>query len=310
MLTIIIPAYNESPNILQTINEILDVLGKTEFALKYEFIVVDDHSSDDTFLKVRQQGDPRLKCIRLSRRGGSHTAIRAGMKLAKGDYVLCVSADGQDDPSCLPVMIEKLKSGTDVVWAYRKNRKNESWVLKKTAELFYKILIWVSGVENRMIDLSRADFFILNKKVIDAVNSCEEHYTSVFGLILWTGFQHDSVVYDRRLRRSGKTKWNFSRKLGLAMDWILSFSGLPLKMMTVVGVIFALFSFIYGIIVVVNVFVGRPVEGWSSLMVALLLIGGIQMIMFGVMGEYLWRNLQESRKRKLYFIESSTEKVL
>ncbi len=308
-LSVVIPAYDEVLNIPYTINEILEVLKKMKFEANYEIIVVDDHSTDDTFLKVSELRNPQIKCMRLSKRSGSHIALRAGIKSAKGDYVLIFSADGQHDPACLPEMIEKLRIGANVVWAYRKNRKNELWVLRKFAELFYKTLIWMGGVENKAIDMSRADFFMIDKKVIDAINSFDEQHIAIFGLIVWVGFKHDFIVYERRLRRSGKSKWSFKRRLSIAMDWILSFSGLPLKLMIVVGTMFALFSFIYGIIVIVNALVGRPIQGWSSLMVVLLLIGGIQMIMFGIMGEYIWRNLQESRKRRLYFIESSTEQV-
>lgn len=306
MFTVIIPAFNEDNNISQTIDEVLDVLSKTDFLDNYEIIVVDDHSTDGTFAKVAQRNNHRIKCIRLSKRSGSHTALRAGIKLAQGEYVLCIPADGQYDSPSLLKMIEKSRSGVNVVWAYRENRKNESLVLRKTAEIFYKVLIWMGGIENSEIDLSRADFFLVDRKVIDAINTCEEHYTSVFGLIMWAGFKHGVVSYNRRLRRSGKSKWNLSRRIGLAVDWIISFSGAPLKVMTLVGFIFAVSSFIYGIFVMINALRGHSVEGWSSLMFVLLFSGGIQMIMFGVIGEYIWRNLQESRRRKLYFIEQST----
>lgn len=305
-LSVVIPAFNEALNIVSTVQEAANVIRATRFVSDYEFIVVDDHSSDATFQAVSDMNDPKVKCIRLSRRCGSHTALRAGMSISKGDYVLVISADGQDDPNTLGVMIDKLDSGANVVWAYRKNRESESWLVRKTAEAFYGFLSWIGGTSDASVDLSQAGFFILDSKVKVAINSCKEQFTALFGLILWSGFRHDHVYYDRRARKFGKSKWNFKRRLDIAKDWIVAFSGVPLRLMTFLGSIFAFGSFIYGILVVRNFFTGRPIEGWSSLMVVVLLIGGIQMIMLGVIGEYLWHTLQESRQRPLYFIERQT----
>lgn len=306
-LSVVIPAYNESKNIKLTLEEILSISENISSVDKIQVVVVDDHSSDGTFDTIYGMNDARVSCIRLSRRSGSHTALRAGIREADGDAVLCICADGQDDPSSIPEMLQKWQNGANVVWALRKSRKNESWRIRIPATLFYKILSWIGGDRDREIDLDAADFWLLDRIVVDAVNTCIERNTSLFGLVAWSGFKQDFVLYVRRLRRHGKSKWNFRSRLRSAKDWIIAFSGLPLKLMPLVGFFIAMLGFFYAIYIIINYFTGNPVGGWSTTMVIILFLGGIQMIMLGIMGEYLWRNLEESRKRPLYFIEKKTK---
>ena len=289
--------------------EILAITGKMHDIDKTEVIVVDDHSSDNTYDVVDNMNDSRVLCLRLSRQSGSHTALRAGFIESNGDFVMCLSADGQDDPNCLNQMLSKLYSGCNIVWALRKNRNNESMILRLFAKTFYKILLKLTGSEQSGIDLSRADFYILDRPVLDAIKSCSERNTSLFGLISWLGFKQEFVEYERRERMSGLSKWNFRSRLRLAKDWIIAFSGLPLKFMTVMGFFVAFMGFLYALYLISNFFLRHPTSGWSSLMVVVLVLGGLQMVMFGIVGEYLWRNLDESRKRPLYFIEKSTDEV-
>jgi len=307
-LTIIIPTHNEKENIKIIIEELIAVVDSISIVNELNILVVDDHSSDKTYELVDQMNDPRIQCFRLSKRVGSHIALRAGLKQSMGDAVLCISADGQDDPSCLSKMLEKYSTGTNIVWALHNRRAEESWFARKTAQLFYAVLYWLSDTENRKIDLSRANFFLLDKAVINAVNSCPERNTSLFGLIAWLGFKQEFVEYERRERNTGLSKWGFRSRLSLAKDWIIAFSGLPLKLMTIVGFIVAFNGFLYAIFLIINSFLKNPIAGWSSIMVAVLVLGGIQMIMLGIAGEYLWRNLDESRKRPLYFIEKKAPK--
>ena len=307
-LTIIIPTHNEKENIKITIEELIAVVDSISIVNELNILVVDDHSSDKTYELVDQMNDPRIQCFRLSKRVGSHIALRAGLKQSMGDAVLCISADGQDDPSCLSEMLEKCSTGTNIVWALHNRRTEESWFARKTAQLFYAVLYWLSDTENRKIDLSHANFFLLDKAVINAVNSCPERNTSLFGLIAWLGFNQDYIEYERLPRRLGKSKWGLRSRFRLARDWIAAFSGLPLKLMSLVGFFVALSGFLYALYVIFNASSGNPIDGWSSIMVAVLILGGIQMIMLGVVGEYLWRNLDESRERPLYFIEKKTQK--
>lgn len=306
-LSVIIPAYNESGNIESTINELHGVIKKIPGVASIQFVVVDDHSQDNMPEALGRIKDARISYMRLSKRSGSHTALRAGMEETGGDVALFISADGQEEPSCVEKMIDKWRNGTKVVWAVRKDRLNEPWYIRKSSQAFYRILSWLGGIENSGVDLSRADFFLLDRDVVEAVKKCPERNTSLFGLIAWIGFSQGYVEYIRRPRRSGASKWGFRRKIRLARDWIVAFSGLPLKLITVVGMFLALLGFLYGGYLIVNVIFGHPAPGWTSLMVAILVIGGIQMIMLGMAGEYIWRNLDESRKRPLYFIEKKSE---
>lgn len=308
-LSIVIPAYNEQDNIKITIEEISDIVSTISEIKKFQFVVVDDHSSDNTYDIVSQIKDPRIVCLRLSRQSGSFTALRAGIAEAKGEVILCISADGQDDPSCLRYMVEKWRNGANVVWALRKNRDNEPFHVRIPAQLFYRLLKWLVGHKDTVIDLSRADFCLLDRRIIDAVNVCSEKNTSLFGLIAWLGFSQGFVEYERRERRYGRSKWNFRSRLDFAKDWIVAFSGLPLKLMSIVGFFVASIGFLYALFIIFGaLFVGTPIKGWPSNMVVILVLGGLQMVMLGTVGEYLWRNLDESRKRPLYFIEDITSK--
>lgn len=305
-LSVVIPAYNESDNIRTTIQELLSVTKAITSVDNVQIIIVDDHSSDNTFDVVGQMAGPEISCLRLSRRSGSHTAIRAGLKEATGDVVLCVSADGQDDASCFEKMLAKWREGAQIIWALRNNREDESLYGKTSALLFYKILKWLGGHEDSNIDLSRADFYLLDRAVVDAINNCVERNTSLFGLIVWLGFNQDSVEYRRRSRRSGKSKWNFKSRMQLAKDWIVAFSGIPLRLMTAIGFLFSLLGFLFSLYNIALYLLSYAVQGWTSIMVGILVLGGIQMMMLGIAGEYIWRNLEESRQRPLYFIEKKT----
>ena len=307
-ISVVIPTHNEEDNIMVTVEELLSIAEFVTVIDEMQIIVIDDHSSDNTYNVVSSMDDSRVLCLRLSRKSGSHTALRAGLMEASGDATLCMSADGQDNPDCIKDMLLKWDGGCKVVWALRKNRDNESFAYRLFAQIFYKTLFWVTWNTWAGIDLSCADFCLLDKSVVKAINACKERNTSVFGLITWLGFEQGYVEYKRRKRMSGLSKWSFRRRLRLAKDWIIAFSGLPLKLMTIVGFLVALVGFLYALFTIVNaVFIGKPVQGWSSTMVVILILGGLQMIMFGIVGEYLWRNLEESRKRPLYFIEKSTD---
>jgi glycosyltransferase involved in cell wall biosynthesis len=306
MLSILIPAYNEAQNIENSVREITQQIEKTRFADDFEIIMVDDHSTDHTYEIAASLKGLHVRCLRLSKNSGSHTAIRMGLRFVQGEAAIVISADGQDNPVGIHDLIKKWDQGSQIVWALRKSRKNESFFKKLPAIIFYKILALLTKSRKSHIDLSRADFYLLDQKVIQAINLCEERNTSLFGLIFWQGFRQDFIEYDRNERTASKSKWNLSKRIGLAKDWIIAFSGIPLRIMSYVGTIVALIGFLFAIFTFIRATKGSPIPGWSSLMVVLLLLGGFQMIMFGVIGEYLWRNLEESRKRPLAFIEKST----
>lgn len=307
-LSVIIPAYNEEGNINATIKEIIVIANTIPDINDFEIIVIDDHSSDDTFTVIQNMENPKVNCIRLSRRSGSYTALRAGFSEASGDMVLCISADGQDNPSSFKNMIYKLKHA-NIVWALRENRADEPFHVRIPANIFYLILNWLIRYKNNSIDLSRADFCLFDRRILDAVNICHEKHTSLFGLISWLGFKQDFIEYQRRDRFSGRSKWSLKSRMGFAKDWIVAFSGLPLRLISIIGSLVATFGFFYALIIILMaIFTKIPIRGWATTMVAILILGGAQMIMIGIIGEYLWRNLDETRMRPLYFIENSTRK--
>jgi len=305
-LSIIIPTHNEEENVKITIEELIAIINPISIVNEIKILIVDDHSSDNTYNVVSSMDDSRVSCLRLSRKSGSQTALRAGLMEASGDVTLCMSADGQDDPDCLKDMLLKWDGGCKVVWALRKNRDNESFAYRLFVQIFYKTLFWVTWNTWAGIDLSCADFCLLDKSVVKAINACKERNTSVFGLIAWLGFEQGYVEYKRRKRMSGLSKWSFRNRLRFAKDWIIAFSGLPLKLMTIVGFLVALSGFLYSLYIIFNAFTGNPAPGLSSIMVVVLVLSGVQMMMLGVIGEYLWRNIDESRKRPLYFVEKKT----
>jgi glycosyltransferase involved in cell wall biosynthesis len=305
-LSVVIPAFNEAQNIPHIVGELLRHISEIKDVSRSEIIICDDHSADDTFQAVKQLNVSNVKCVRLSRRSGSHVAIRAGLYVARGDAVLCISADGQDDPAALPKMIQKIKEGKQIIWGVRTTR-DEPFFARQFSRLFYKLLSLFVAKESH-IDLANADFYLLDRKVVDALNFCRERNTSLFGLIAWIGFKQDEVKYQRRKRAKGKSNWNFKSKRKLAFDWIIAFSGVPLKVISITGILVAFIGFLYALVIIFMTLSGHTTPGWAETVILILLLGGIQMIMIGVIGEYLWRTLDESRSRPVFFIEETSDK--
>ena len=306
-LSVVIPAFDEAVNISAVVTELISTIGKCQRVNDYQIIIVDDHSSDGTYEAVAALSNSKVNCIRLSRRSGSHTAIRAGLHRADGDAVLCISADGQDNPEMLSEMISHLDAGSHTVWGIRESR-DEGFLDKLSAVLFYKLLMSFTSKDLPNIDLSNADFYLLSRKTVNAINECRERNTSLFGLIIWLGFKQTGVTYKRRERFSGKSKWNFSSRMRLAKDWIIAFSGIPLKLITYVGISTAILGFAYAIFIFICALLKYTTPGWAEAVIITLVVAGAIMTMLGVMGEYMWRTLEETRTRPLYFIEEETKK--
>ena len=305
-LSIVIPAYNEKENLPQTLKELESLVSQLGFVREHEVIVVDDHSSDGTFEFVKSLESPRVRCIRLSRQSGSHIAIRAGMACVQGDAALFISADGQEDPNILDQMFKKMEKGAQIVWGMR-HRREEPLLGKILVWLAYKLIRLFIPTSGAVVDPSNADFYLLSRKAIEALNRCTEKHTSLFGLIPWLGFDQDLVEYERRGRRGGKSKWTFRSKLRYLMDWIVAFSGIPLKLISILGFLTAALGLAYAVFIVAYTLLGYAKPGWAETVVLILVLGGAQMMMLGVIGEYLWRTLDETRQRPLYFIERRTD---
>jgi dolichol-phosphate mannosyltransferase len=304
LLSIVIPMYNEE----ESIPALLERLGSFCAALdeEVEVIFVDDHSSDATpaLLNLACQNNPVYRFLRLSRNSGSHVAIIAGMAYTRGDCAVFLAADLQDPPELIPEMIKQWREGNHVVWAVREKREGVSFSEQFFANTFYWLMNRFSQVQ---LPPTGADFALIDRVVIDALPASAGTNPSLINTIIWNGFRQTWIPYVKEARKFGRSKWNLGMKLKAFADAFVSFSFVPMRMMLYTGTITATLGFIYAIIVVaVRLFTNGPIEGWASLMVVILIIGGIQMLMFGVLGEYLWRTLEESRKRPLYLIEAGS----
>jgi dolichol-phosphate mannosyltransferase len=270
--------------------------------VEYEIILIDDHSEDNSPTVAREWvvEDPNVHYLRLSRNCGSHAAYSAGLAKCTGDCAVLLAADLQDPPETIPLLLDKWKSGYDVVWAARAGREGESWFTRAFARAYYWLM---RRLALKDMPPSGADFLLMDQRVVNAYNAVPEKNTSFLAMILWLGFRQTTIGYVKQARHSGKSKWSLAKKLKLFIDSVVSFSYAPIRLMSLVGVCVSVLGFLYAVFIVINAMNGHPIQGWSSLMVVVLLLGGFQLLMLGVLGEYLWRAFDESRGRPRYVIE-------
>lgn len=304
LLSVITPAFNESENLPVLYHRLARVLD--EAGIRWEWIVVDDHSSDGTFEVISRlaRSDARVRGLRFARNFGSHTALACGLHHARGACAAVMAADLQDPPESLPALLAEWRTGAHVVWAVRHRREGESATTVGLARIYYWLMRNVAGMKE--MPSTGADFFLADRRVIEAFREFRESNTSVTALITWLGFRQSRILYDKQARLYGRSGWNFEKKIKLLLDSITSFSYVPVRVMSYLGLLVALLGFIYAGLILVNAAIGKPVQGWSSLMVIVLVVGGCQILMMGVLGEYLWRALEECRGRPRYLIEQQT----
>lgn len=307
LLSVVIPAFNEEENLPALYRELSTALN--ESVPRWELILVDDHSSDNTFSEILalRKKDERVRGLRLSRNSGSHKAILCGLRSAEGACALVMAADLQDPPGVVRDMLGKWESGSQIVWAVRSSETGEAGI-GFNSRLYYWLMRHVFGV--REMPGSGADFFLLDRRVIDTLMKYRESNSSVLGLLMWMGFRQARIYYTKQPRRAGRSGWTLRKKIKLLIDSITSFSHLPIRVMSIAGFAVSMVGFIYAFIVVINFLLGRPGQGWSSLMIVLLIVGGLQMLMLGVLGEYVWRTLDESRRRPQYMVEADTRDLM
>ena len=271
----------------------------------FELIFVDDCSSDDTpsIVSKFRQGNDLVHHLRFARNCGSHAAVAAGLSVCTGDAAVVLAADLQDPPEMIPDLIEEWNKGCSIVWGVREKREGENLATRAFSRLYYFLMNYLSNVKQPP---RGADVFLVDRVVIEAFKSSPEKNTSVTMLIAWLGFTQTSIEYAKRARHSGASKWSSSQRLKLFFDSLISFSYVPLRFMSLTGLISAFLGMLYSIVVCINALRGLPVEGWASLMIVVLVTGGIQMIMMGLLGEYLWRTYDETRGRPRYVIEKNT----
>ncbi len=304
-LSVVSPAYNEAENLPLLYERLCQVLDSTD--VDWEWLIIDDHSSDATFAVATNisKRNSRIRVIRLARNSGAHTAIVCGLDHAHGDGIVVLAADLQDPPEVIPLLLEQWGDGAQVVWAIRARREGEKATTLGFARLYYFLMRRVVGIQD--IPATGADFFLIDRCVVDALSRFNEKNVSILALIAWMGFRQSTITYDKLARAHGRSGWSLEKKLKLVVDSTTSFTYLPIRLMSYFGFLVALLGFLYAGVVVYNGSRGLPPEGWSSLMVVVLIIGGSQMLMMGVLGEYLWRALDEVRQRPRYLIESMTD---
>jgi dolichol-phosphate mannosyltransferase len=302
LLSIIIPVYCNAPSLEKLHTEIGNVIRELA-KLNYEIIFVNDGSKDKSLsvLKNIHHKDPsHTKIINLSRNFGSFNAILAGMSQAKGDAVMDLTADLQDDPRLIKQLTIQWLRGFKVVLAVRGSRVDGVWT-NLLSNAFYKLMQTFALPD---MPTGGFDIFLIDRQVVDLILSMDEKNSSLVGQILWAGFKRKLVPYNRRARREGESGWTTSKKIKYFTDSILNFSYFPIRLMSVAGILTAISSFLYLVIIVINkLFNNIPITGWSSLIVVVLFIGGIQMLMLGVIGEYLWRTNESTKKRPNYIID-------
>lgn len=302
-LSLITPAFNEETNLpllYERVRQVLDGLGLT-----WEWIIVDDHSRDATFARISDlaAADDRVRGIRFARNFGSHTAITCGLHVARGRCGVVFASDLQDPPELIASMMEEWKRGAQIVWAARDPRERKGAGQTNFARMYYWLMRRVPGLEG--MPASGADFFLVDASVMEVFRRFSEHNVSVFALITWMGFRQATVPYRKEKRRHGSSGWTLRRKIKLVVDSITSFSFFPVRVFSLAGAGATVSGLIGGGWFLANGMAGRPVSGWAAVLAAVLFLGGIQLLMLALMGEYLWRVLEETRARPRYLIEAT-----
>lgn len=301
LLSVVIPMYFEEAVVNECYRKLTDVLEGNMY--NYELVFINDGSTDKTMelLKALALNDKRVKIIDFSRNFGHQTAVTCGIDMAKGDAIVIIDSDLQDPPEVIKSMVDLWKQGYDVVYGKRIKRKGETWFKLLTAKMFYKFLQYMSDIK---IPRDTGDFRLIDRKVAEAFASMPERNRFIRGMISWVGFNQTYVEYERDQRFAGETKYPLKKMLKFASDGIIAFSSKPLKLISYLGFITVVFSFLTIVYSVLSKLFGKNVvSGWTSIMLAVTFFGGVQMIAMGILGEYIARIYDESKQRPLYIIK-------
>ena len=297
---LVIPCYNEEqviPCLLAELDRFIKASPHPVFVL-----FVDDGSRDRTFemLKGACAADPHKACLRFSRNFGHQTAVSAGLRVIVGDVVAVLDADLQDPLDVVPRMMEKWREGFDVIYGVRQNRK-ESWLLRSAYASFYRLLTSIANID---LPLDAGDFSLMDRRVVDQINAMPEHNRFVRGLRSWVGFRQLGLPYDRQARAAGKPKYNLKRLIELAINGLISFSTAPLRLSILLGLGAAALGFVYlAYAIVVKILNPTAPIGWASIIAMIIFFGGMQLLVLGIIGEYLGRIFEETKQRPLYVVE-------
>ena len=299
-ISVVLPVFNEVENLdelRERLTKVLGACGRT-----WEVVFVDDGSRDDSFAKmaVFADEDPRFRAVRFSRNFGHQMALTAGVDHARGRLVAVMDADLQDPPELLHEMLGKIDEGFEVVYAQRTAREGETAFKKATAHLFYRLMRRWTNVD---IPVDTGDFRLMGPKAVAAFRSLRERHRFIRGMTAWVGFRQTAVPYARPPRLRGETKWPLRKMLRFAVDGLTSFSHVPLQLATWLGFFVSAFSFLYILVVLWLKLRGINVTGWTTMMFFILFLGGVQLILIGVLGEYLGRIYEEVKRRPLYLVD-------
>jgi glycosyltransferase involved in cell wall biosynthesis len=302
LISIIIPCFNEESVIDETHRRLVGILSAIA-NVRFELVYIDDGSLDDTLVRLQglQIRDDRVRIISFSRNFGHQVAVTAGLEHAAGDAVVLIDADLQDPPEVILEMVERWRKGTDVAYGVREKREGETHFKVWTAKVFYRLL---NGISDVPMPVDTGDFRLMDRKVVNALLAMPERDRFVRGMVAWVGFRQEPVSYKRAGRFAGTTKYPFVKMLRFAVDGLFSFSLVPLRLSTWCGTMTAVLS-VVGIVyaLLLRLFTNIWVPGWTLLFIALLFIGGLQMVFLGVMGEYLGRIYGEVKRRPLYVVK-------
>ena len=314
-LSVVLPCFNEAEVIGITFQRLISALDQVSLSenLKYQLVFVDDGSKDSTLAQLHALAKSEaskngvVDIISLSRNFGHQLALTAGLRFALGDAIISIDADLQDPPEVIHDMVKIWLGGADVVYAVRKERPGETAFKLWTASLFYKAL---SRFTETDIPKNTGDFRLMSRRVLDIFNAMPERHRFIRGLIPWIGFKQVPYEYDRDERAAGETKYPLKRMLKLAVDAFTSFSHVPLKIAYYTGLTFALLSFVFaGWVVVSHFLLHSTVPGWSSLMVAVLVLGSLNLLVLGIHGEYIGRIYDQSKGRPIYLVDFEASRI-
>lgn len=309
-VTIIVPCYNEESNIdllYDRLKKLTDSLSGYDF----QILLVNDGSKDNTLSKMQElhETDKTVSYLSLSRNFGKENAMLAGLDYAEGDAVILMDADLQDPPELIPQMLAEWEKGYDDVYARRRSRAGETWLKKATAHWYYRILRKFADID---IPADVGDFRLLDRQAVDALCSLRERQRYTKGLFSWIGYNKKELLFDRDPRAAGNSKMNFFKLFGLAVDGITSFSVAPLRLASVLGLVISTVAFLYLLFVIIKTLLfGDPVAGYPSMISIILFMGGIQLIVLGIIGEYVGRIFNEAKGRPEYLVnEYNGKKIL
>jgi glycosyltransferase involved in cell wall biosynthesis len=303
IVSIVVPVYYNESNLPDTIPQLL-TLGEKLSEYQLELVLVDDGSKDQSLailLDYHKRFPQQIKVVKLTRNFGAMAALQAGLTVATGDCVGVIAADLQDPPELFLEMIHHWEQGVKAIFAVRSDRE-ESFLQKTFSNLYYALVrrFAVPGYPP-----GGFDFFLADRQVIDDVNKIHEKNTNLMTLVFWLGFQAVLIPYVRRKRTKGKSRWTFGKKIKLFVDTFVSFSYFPIRLFSFLGIIYAILSFSYGVFIFIAwLTFGIKVQGWVPMMLVLTFTAGLQMTLLGILGEYLWRTLDESRGRPLFVIDT------